>query len=139
MVVCFSETWVLNENIIQKLLVFERKILRGIFGPMKEKQIWRIKTNEELDKLIIHGNIVNYVKAQRLSWFGHIHRMPDTRTTEKILKLNPLTNRPKGRPKNRWEDNIIQDLHQMKIKNWVTCVQDRAKWSDVIGKVKTSN
>jgi len=106
---------------------------------MKEKQIWRIKTNEELDKLIIHGNIVNYIKAQRLSWFGHIHRMPDTRTTEKILKLNPLTNRPKGRPKNRWEDNIIQDLHQMKIKNWVTCVQDRAKWSDVIGKVKTSN
>jgi len=33
-----SETWVLKENIIQKLLVFERKILRGIFGPMKENQ-----------------------------------------------------------------------------------------------------
>jgi hypothetical protein len=27
---------VLKENIIQKLLVFERKILRGIFGPTKE-------------------------------------------------------------------------------------------------------
>ena len=106
-----SETWVLNEeNIIQKLLVIERKILRGIFGPTKENQIWRIKINEELDKLIKHGNIVNYIKAQRLSWFGHIHRMPDTRTTKKILKWNPLTNRPKGRPKNRWEDNIIQDL-----------------------------
>jgi hypothetical protein len=33
-----SETWVLKENIIQKLLVFERKILRGIFGPTKENQ-----------------------------------------------------------------------------------------------------
>jgi len=31
-----SETWVLNENIIQKLLVFERKISRGIFGPTKK-------------------------------------------------------------------------------------------------------
>ena len=30
-----SETWVLKETIIQKLLVFERKILRGIFGPTK--------------------------------------------------------------------------------------------------------
>ena len=88
----------LNENIIQKLLVFERKILRVIFGPTKENQIWKNKTNEELDKQIKHGNIVNYIKAQRLSWFGHIYRMPDTRTAEKILKWNPLTNRPKGRP-----------------------------------------
>ena len=80
-----------------------------------------IKTNEELDKLIKHGNIVNYIKAQRLSWFGHIYKMPDTRTTKKILKWNLLNNRPKGRPKNRWEDNIIQNLHQMKIKNWIIC------------------
>jgi hypothetical protein len=29
---------------------FERKILRRIFGPTKENQIWRIETNEELDK-----------------------------------------------------------------------------------------
>jgi hypothetical protein len=67
-----SETWVLKEAIIQKLLVFERKILRRIFGPTKEDQIWRIKTNEELDKLIKHKNIVKYIKPQRLSWFGHV-------------------------------------------------------------------
>ena len=61
-----SETWVLKETIIQKLFVFERKILRRIFGPTKENQIWRIKTNEELDKLIKHKNIVNHIKAQKL-------------------------------------------------------------------------
>jgi hypothetical protein len=33
-----SETWVLKEAIIKKLLVFERKILRRIFGPTKENQ-----------------------------------------------------------------------------------------------------
>ena len=66
-----SEKWVLKENRIQKLLVFERKILRGIFGPTKENQTWRIKNNEKLDKLIKHENIVNYIKAHRLSWFGH--------------------------------------------------------------------
>jgi len=27
-----------------------------IFGPTKENQIWRIKNNEELDKLIKHEN-----------------------------------------------------------------------------------
>jgi hypothetical protein len=84
-----SETWVLKENIIQKLLVFERKILRGIFGPTKENQTWRIKNNEELDKLIKRENVVNYIKAQRLSWFGHMQRMPEARATKKIFNGIP--------------------------------------------------
>ena len=94
-----SETWVLKETIIQKFLVFERKILRRIFGLTKENQIWRIKIKEELDKLIKHKNIVNYIKAQRLSWFGHVQRMPDIRTVKKIFKWNPLTKRSQGRHK----------------------------------------
>jgi hypothetical protein len=105
-----SETWVLKEAIIQKLLVFERKILRRIFGPTKENQIWRVKTIEELDKLIKHKNIINYLKAQRLSWFGHVQRMPDIRTVKMIFIWKPLTKRSQGRPKYRWEDNIIQDI-----------------------------
>jgi len=94
-----SETWILKENIIQKLLVFERKILRRIFGLTKENQIRKVKTNEELDKLIKHKNIINYIKAQRLSWFGHIQRMPDTRTVKKIFNWKPLTKSSQGRPK----------------------------------------
>ena len=86
----------------------------------------RIKNNEELDKLIKHGKIVNYIKSQRLSRFGHIQRILETRAAKKIFKRNPLTTRPRGRPKYRWED-IIQDFGQMKIKNWLTFVQDRAK------------
>ena len=43
------ETWVLKENIKTKLRVFERKGLRRIYGPTKEKDgTWRIKLNEEL-------------------------------------------------------------------------------------------
>jgi len=132
-----KETWMLKENIIQKLLVFERKIFRGIFGATKENQIWRIKNNEELDKLIKHENIVNYIKAQRLSWFDHVQRMPETSAAKKIFKWNPLTTRRRGRPKHRWED-ILKDLGQMKIKNLITCVQDRAKWKVVVEKAKTS-
>jgi hypothetical protein len=55
-----SETWVVKEAIILKLFVFERKILGRIFGPTKENQIWGVKPNEELDKLIKHKNIINY-------------------------------------------------------------------------------
>jgi hypothetical protein len=60
--------------------------LKTNYKTLKENQIWRIKTNEELDKLIKHRNIVNYIKAQRLSWFCQVPRMPDTRTVKKIFK-----------------------------------------------------
>ena len=134
-----SETWVLKETTIQKLLIFERKILRRIFGPTKENQIWSTKTNEELDKLMKHRNVVNHIKAQRLRWFGHVQRMPDTRTVKKICKWNPLTKRSQGRPKYGREDNVKQDICEMNVKNWITCVQDRGIWKDVVEKAITSN
>jgi hypothetical protein len=59
---------------------------------------WRIKTNIEMDELIKHRNIINYVTAQRLSWFGHINRMPETSIVKKIYKWKPFTGRPVGRP-----------------------------------------
>ena len=68
------ETWILKENIINKLLVFERKILRKIFGPNNENGIWRIKINQELNEIIKRKNIINFIRAQRLSWLGHIER-----------------------------------------------------------------
>ena len=67
------------------VIVFERKVLRNIFGSTKERDgTWRIKTNDELDKLIRNKNIINYIKTQRLSWFGHLHRMSEERMVKKI-------------------------------------------------------
>jgi hypothetical protein len=55
----------------------------------------------ELDELIKHRNIINYVKWQRLSWFGHINGMPETSVVMKMCKWKPLTGRPAGRPMGR--------------------------------------
>jgi hypothetical protein len=84
-------------------------------------------------------NIINYIKGQRLSWFGHVQRMPDTRTVRKIFNWKRLTKRSQGRHKYGWEDNIKQDICQMKIKNWIACVQDQGKWKEVVEKAKTFN
>jgi hypothetical protein len=43
--------------------------------------------------------------------------MPDTVTAKKIFNWKPLTKRSQGRSKYRWEDNITQDICQMKIKS----------------------
>jgi len=131
-------TWVLKESIIQRLSVCERKILRKIFGPTKEDNgIWRIKTSKELDELINHLNIINYVKAQRLSWFGHTNRMSETSIIRKIYKWKPSTSRPVGRPKFRWEDNVKKNLRKMKLIKWAEQVQDHLKWKDIVEKAKT--
>ena len=66
-VVYGCETWVLKENIIQKLSVFERKILRRIYGPTRNKDgSWKIRNNTELDKLIQHRNVINTCQSPKI-------------------------------------------------------------------------
>jgi hypothetical protein len=131
-------TQILKESIIQRLSVFERKILRKIFGPTKEDNgNWRIKTNTELDELMKHRNIINYVKAQRLSWFGHINRTPETGIVKKIYKWKQFTGRPVRRPKSRWEDDVRNGLKKMKIIKWTGQAQDRLKLKGIVEKAKT--
>jgi hypothetical protein len=81
-------------------LVFGRKILRRIFGPTKERDgTWRIKTNDELSKLIGNKTIINYIKSQRLGWLGHVHRIPDERMVKKVHECKPMAIRSSGHPK----------------------------------------
>ena len=56
-------------------MVFERKILRIVLGPIYEHGLWRIKTNQQVDNLIKHKDIINFARAQRLGWYGHIECM----------------------------------------------------------------
>jgi hypothetical protein len=64
--------------------------------------------------------------------------MSDTRTVKEIFNWKPLTKRSQGRPKYRSEDNIKQDICQIKIKNWTAWVQDRENWKkEVVEKAET--
>jgi hypothetical protein len=40
-----AETWAATENELQELLIFERKMLRKIYGRVKDRDNWRIRTN----------------------------------------------------------------------------------------------
>jgi hypothetical protein len=131
-------SWVLKGTVKSKRMVFERKVLRTIFGPTKERDgTWRIKRKGELDKLIRHKNIINHIKAQILSWFGHLHRAPEERMVKKVYKFNPMLTRPMGRPKNRWEDDRRSDMKKLKIKNLTGCIQERSKWKLCVERDKT--
>ena len=110
-------------------MVFEGKVLRKILGLTKETDdARRSKTDYELDELIRHKNIRNDIGAQRLSQFGHLQRMAEDRMVKKVCNWKPMSIRPQERPKNRWENDIRNDMKKLKMKNWISCIHDRNKW-----------
>jgi hypothetical protein len=42
------EGWTMSEHMEEALRLWERKILRSVYGPKREKNGWRIRTNKEL-------------------------------------------------------------------------------------------
>jgi hypothetical protein len=69
--------------------------------------------------------IINFARAQRLGWFGHIERKQETRMVKAIHSWKPISKRLTGRPKIRWEDDVKKDIQKLKLQNWRTLVQDR--------------
>ena len=54
-----------------------------------------------------------------------------------IHAWKPISKRPMGRPKIRWEDDAKKDTQRLKMPDWKTFVQDRRRWKEVDGKAKT--
>jgi hypothetical protein len=111
-----SETWTLSKTNERRLSLFERKVLRCIFGTKQENGTWRKRYSYELYEIINEPNIVSYIKVKRLAWAGHLVRMNDDRTLKKIFDTKPDGVRSAGRPKLRWEDGVDQDMRI--LENW---------------------
>jgi hypothetical protein len=61
-----SETWVLEENMINKLMTCERKIMRKINGLARtEDGYWRIKTNQEISDILKGHNTIVLIGSVR--------------------------------------------------------------------------
>jgi hypothetical protein len=119
------------------LRIFERQILRKIFGPVNIDNIWRIRNNMEIDKLIEGADIVRFIKPQRIKWLKYIQRMDQARPTRKLLEWKPMGTRPVVRPRQRWQEDVIEDLKKPKVKNWKETAMDRITWRDLAEKAKT--
>jgi hypothetical protein len=96
------EAWTLTNRDKQYLRIFERRILRKIFGPVEnEDGSWRIRMTYELNELIGNADIVRFIKCRRIAWLGHVMGMVDKRTPKRILQWKPIGTRTRGRPRKR--------------------------------------
>ena len=90
----------------------------------------------EIDKLIKGADIVRFIKAQRIKWLEHIQRMDQARPTRKLLDWKHMGTRPIGRPRHRWQEDVMEDLKKMKVKNWKEMAKDRRTARDLTEKAK---
>jgi len=96
-----AETWVLSKVDELCLGVFERKILRRMYGPTCEEAVWRSRQNKELYRLYDEADQVTTIKKTRLRWAGHVMQMQDNLLCKKITLDKPEGRRRAGRPNHR--------------------------------------
>ena len=123
----------------RKLRVFENKVLRRIFGPLRDKVTgeWRRFHNEELNDLNCSPNMVQVIKSRRMRWVGHVARMGEERGVYRVLVGKPEGKKPLGRPRRRWVDNIRMDLREVECgyMEWIGLAQDRDSWRTLVSAV----
>jgi hypothetical protein len=118
------------------LSIFERRILRYIFGPVKDNGTWRRRYNHELYKLFNGPDISGYIKVERLEWAGHLIRDSENRSIKKIFNTKPEGTRKVGRPKLRWEECVCQYIRILGVKKWRSVALNRQEWRIILSKAR---
>ena len=72
-----------------------------------------------------------------MGWVGHIERMQETKMVKAIYSWKPISRRPIGRPKVRWDDAVRKDIQKLKVPNCKILVQDRRRWKELVEKAKS--
>jgi hypothetical protein len=68
---------------------------------------------------------------------GAYPKMDQARPTGNLLDWRPMGSRPVGRPRQRWQENVVEDLKKLKVKNWKETAKGRRTWRDLAEKEKT--
>jgi hypothetical protein len=66
------------------LRIFERRVLRRIYGSKCENDVWRIKNNDELCSSYKDLDIVRVIKVVRMRWLGHLVTMEENSPCKKV-------------------------------------------------------
>ena len=80
--------------------------------------------------------MVRFVKSIGIAWLGHVMRMDDRRTPEKILDWKPIGARITERQRKRWIADIEEDMQIIGIKEGRKQCKERDEWKRITEKAK---
>jgi len=92
--------------------------------------------NRELEEMSKGGNIVKWIKGQRISWLGHLERMEEDRMPKNIFTQELEGTRRRKRPRKGWREEAERDLQVLGVRRWRELVTDRTKWRDIVRQAK---
>ena len=97
------ETWSLTLGEERRLRVFEKRVLRRIFGPKREELTgeWRKLHNEEFNDSYSSPTIVPVIISRRMRWAEHVACTGERTGVYRVLVGKPEGKRPLGRPRRR--------------------------------------
>ena len=101
-----AETWSMTKSDTKKLHVFENNCLRSILGVKLQDRVSIVQLRK---RAALKFQIEDQIKKRRLSWFGHVARLPPDSLSKRCLKQDFETKRKRGRPAKRWQDLIRED------------------------------
>jgi hypothetical protein len=109
-------------------------VYRRIVGPEygNEKENWRILTDEEIYKIVKNPTITETIRLCRLCWFGHVQRVEGNRTPKRVLYMNLEITGLRGRPRNRWQDEVREDGRIVGGAEWQEKVYNREEWKKLL-------
>jgi hypothetical protein len=86
---CETSSLILREE--HRLRVFEKRVLRRIFGPERDEVtgVWRTLHNDELHDMYSSRSMIRIIKSKRNILAGHVVRMGDKRNAYFLLVGKP--------------------------------------------------
>jgi hypothetical protein len=100
------------------VVVFERKILRIIYGPIKDREQWRGRFNKELYDLFKEPRRSVVIRIARLRCAGHVTRMDEICMPRRLMYVQPEGLRKVGRPRSRWRDDVGKEARMLGFRSW---------------------
>jgi hypothetical protein len=92
----------------------------------KEKENWKL-TNKAIYVMVKKPTITETIRLNRLCLFGNVKRVEENRIPQKVLYMNLERTRVRGRPRNRWQDEVWEDGRIIGGKGWKERVYNRGE------------
>ena len=64
--------------------------------------------------------------------------MAEDNNMQEIKSWKPMSERPIGRPKTRWKNDVLEAIKSMNVRNWKKIVPNRDSWKKVFEQARTS-
>ena len=104
----------------RKLLVFEKRVLRKIFGPERDEVRGELRRlhNEELCSLYASSDIFRVINSRRMRLSGQVARVGERTGTCRVLVREPERKRSPAIPRPRCNNTTEWVLRKSAERSW---------------------